>query len=53
LRLDIGVLFPDICTPSGKWFRRTRELFRGPGRDETLGKNTNDFRDGRFAAHGA
>jgi hypothetical protein len=35
-QLDNQVLFPDICTQSGKWFRDGGELFR-PGRgDDTL-----------------
>jgi len=35
-QLDTSGLFPDICTKSGKWFRRGRELFRRRGCDETL-----------------
>jgi hypothetical protein len=30
------VLFPDIYTASGKWFRDGGELFRRGGTDETL-----------------
>jgi hypothetical protein len=30
------VLFPDICTKSGKWFRDRGELFRRGGAGETL-----------------
>jgi hypothetical protein len=35
---DNQVLFPDICTKSGKWFRDGGELFRRGGTDETLGQ---------------
>ena len=52
-RLDSGLLFPDICAPSGKWFRRARELFRGPGATKQWDKNTNDFRGGKRTRHGA
>jgi hypothetical protein len=33
---DNQVLFPDICTKSGKWFRDGGESFRRGGADETL-----------------
>jgi len=36
--LDNQVLFPDICTKSGKWFRDGGELFRRGGAGETLGQ---------------
>jgi hypothetical protein len=35
---DNQVLFPDIYTTSGKWFRDGGELFRRGGADETLGQ---------------
>jgi hypothetical protein len=34
--IDNHPVFPDVCAKSGKWFRRTGELFRGQGPDETL-----------------
>jgi len=34
--LNNQMLFPDICTKSGKWFREAGELFRRRGCDETL-----------------
>ena len=33
---DNQVLFPDIYTTSGKWFREEGELFRRGGAGETL-----------------
>jgi hypothetical protein len=36
--LDNQVLFPDIYTTSGKWFREEGELFRRCAADETLGQ---------------
>jgi hypothetical protein len=35
---DNQVLFPDIYTTSGKWFRDGGELFRRGGAGETLGQ---------------
>jgi hypothetical protein len=40
LRVDNHPLFPDVCAKSGKWFRRTAELFRGPTPDETVVKKS-------------
>jgi hypothetical protein len=35
---DNQVLFPDIYTTSGKWFREEGELLRRGAADETLGQ---------------
>jgi hypothetical protein len=40
---DNQVLFPDICTTSGKWFREGENCFVAAAAKKHGGQNPNDF----------